>query len=114
MKRIISVLLLGVAMFTLAFSNPALADGDVAAGARIFTANCTQCHARGKNLVNPKKTLSQADLTANGKYSVDAIIAQVTAGAAKAGMPSFKRLGDVKIANVAAYVYDQAGKGWKK
>jgi cytochrome c6 len=111
MKKIISVLLLGITIFTFAFSSPALA-ADAAAGKGIFTANCAQCHAGGKNLVNAAKTLKKEDLEKYGMYSAEAIIAQVTNG--KAAMPAFKgRLKPDQIENVAAYVLEQADAGWK-
>ncbi|MEY3254987.1 MAG: hypothetical protein RLZZ29_118, partial [Cyanobacteriota bacterium] len=47
MKKIISVLLLSVAIFTFAFSSPALA-ADAVDGAKVFKANCASCHAGGK------------------------------------------------------------------
>lgn len=112
MKRIVSVLLLGVAIFTFAFSRPALADGDAVAGAKVFSANCASCHAGGKNLVNAQKTLQKDALEKYSMYSEEAIITQVTKG--KNAMPAFKgRLNDAQIANVASYVLSQADKGWK-
>jgi cytochrome c6 len=111
-KKILSILLLGVAIFTFAFNRPALAAGDAAAGAKIFSANCAACHAGGKNAVNPAKTLFKADLEKYGMNSADAIIAQVTKG--KNAMPAFKgRLNPQQIENVAAYVLDKSEKGWK-
>ncbi|MFM5981396.1 MAG: cytochrome c6 PetJ [Sphaerospermopsis kisseleviana] len=113
MKKIISVLLLGIAIFTFAFSSPALADGDPAKGGAVFSANCASCHAGGKNLVNAAKSLKKEDLEKYGMYSAEAIIAQVTNG--KNAMPAFgKRLKPDQIENVAAYVLEQADKGWKK
>jgi cytochrome c6 len=45
-------------------------------------------------------------------YSAEAIIAQVTKG--KNAMPAFKgRVKPAQIENVAAYVLEQADKGWK-
>lgn len=112
MKKIISVLLLGITIFTFAFSSPALA-ADAAAGKAVFTANCAQCHAGGKNLVNAAKSLKKADLEKYGMYSAEAIIAQVTKG--KGAMPAFgKRLKPAQIENVAAYVLEQADKNWTK
>jgi cytochrome c6 len=109
MKKIISVLLLGIAIFTFAFSDMALA----ADGAALFSANCAQCHARGKNLVNPSKSLKKADLEKYGLYSSEAIIAQITKG--KGAMPAFdKKLKADEIQGIAAYVLEQAEKGWKK
>lgn len=111
MKKIISVLLLSVAIFTFAFSSPALA-ANTANGAALFKANCAQCHVGGKNLVNAAKSLKKADLEKYGMYSAEAIIAQVTKG--KAAMPAFgRRVKPAQIENVAAYVLEQANKGWK-
>ncbi|MDJ0735637.1 MAG: c-type cytochrome [Nostocaceae cyanobacterium] len=110
MKKIISVLLLGITIFTFAFSSPAFA-ADAAAGAAIFKSNCAVCHRGGKNTVNPKKTLSKADLEKYDMYSAEAIINQVTKG--KNAMPAFKgRLKPDQIENVAAYVLEQAEAGW--
>ncbi len=109
MKKIISVLLLGIAIFTFAFSSPALA----ADGAALFKANCAACHAGGKNLVNPAKTLKKTDLEKYGMYSSEAIITQVTKG--KGAMPAFgKKLKAGQIEDIAAYVLEQADNGWKK
>jgi cytochrome c6 len=111
MKRILSVILLGITIFTFAFSSPALA-ADLTNGAKVFSANCAQCHAGGKNLVNAAKSLKQADLEKYGLYSAEAIITQVTKG--KAAMPAFgKRLKANQIEDVAAYVLAQADK-WGK
>ncbi len=112
MKKIVSVLLVGIAIFTFAFGRPALA-GDAAKGARIFAANCASCHAGGRNLVQANKSLKKADLDKYGMNSLDAIVNQVTKG--KRAMPAFKgRLTADKIENVATYVLQQANeKDWK-
>jgi cytochrome c6 len=110
MKRIFSIILLGIAIFTFAFSNSALA-ADTVSGAKVFSANCASCHAGGKNLVQANKTLKKDALEKFGMYSADAIIAQVTKG--KNAMPAFKgRLNSSQIEDVAAYVLEQADKGW--
>lgn len=108
MKKIFSILLLGIAIFTFAFSNPALA-ADSANGAKIFSANCASCHAGGKNLVQADKNLKKDALEKYGMYSAEAIISQVTKG--KNAMPAFGgRLKDAQIEDVAAYVLEQADK----
>lgn len=109
MKKILSILLIAVAIVVTGFTNPALADG-----ASTFAGKCAACHIGGGNILNPAKTLSLADLTANGKASVDAIITQVTNGAAgPPAMPAFGGiLSDEEIAAVAAYVLEQAEAGW--
>ena len=110
MKKIISVLLLGITIFTFAFSSPAFA-ADAAAGKAIFTANCNACHLGGKNLVMAKKNLKKETLEKYGMYSAEAIITQVTNG--KGAMPPFgKKLKPEEIENVAAYVLEQADAGW--
>ena len=110
MKKIISVILLGIAIFTFAFSSPVLA-ADSADGAKVFSANCASCHAGGKNLVQANKTLKKDALDKYGINTPETIIAQVTKG--KNAMPAFKgRLKSEQIENVAAYVLEQAEKGW--
>ncbi|MBE9251584.1 c-type cytochrome [Dolichospermum sp. LEGE 00240] len=112
MKKIISILLLGITIFTFAFSSPALA-ADAASGAAIFKANCAQCHTGGGNIVNRAKTLKKEALEKYDMYSAEKIIAQVTKG--KGAMPAFgRRLKPAQIENVAAYVLEQADKGWPK
>ncbi|MCX7594731.1 MAG: c-type cytochrome [Fischerella sp.] len=111
MKKILSVLLLGMTIFTIAFSRPALA-ADVTSGAKIFSSNCAACHMAGKNLVQADKSLKKDALEKYGMYSMEAIVAQVTSG--KNAMPAFKgRLKPQQIEDVAAYVLEQADKGWK-
>ncbi|WP_341530983.1 c-type cytochrome [Nostoc sp. UHCC 0302] len=111
MKKIISVILLGIAIFTFAFSTPAFA-ADTASGAKVFSANCASCHAGGKNLVQAPKNLKKEALEKYGLYSAEAIISQVTKG--KNAMPAFGgRLKPNQIEDVAAYVLEQADKDWK-
>lgn len=113
MKKILSIVLLAVACFGLLMSRPALADAanpNPANGAKIFSSTCIACHAHGNNLVMAPKTLKKDALEKYGMFSAGAIIAQVTKG--KPPMPSFARLGANNIADVAAYVMQQAESGW--
>jgi cytochrome c6 len=111
MKRIFAILVLLVALVGIALPRPALA-ADLANGAAIFSNKCAACHMGGNNAVNPQKTLKQADLTKYGMDTPEAIIAQVTNG--KAAMPKFGgQISEKDIQDVAAYVLDQAAKGWK-
>ncbi|MEQ9621162.1 cytochrome c6 PetJ [Coleofasciculus chthonoplastes] len=110
MKKILSIILLAVAVFGLAFSRPALA-ADTAKGATIFSANCNACHIGGNNIVMAQKTLKKDALEKYGMDSMDAIVYQVTNG--KGAMPRFGgRLKADQIENVAAYVLEQAEAGW--
>ncbi|GAB4156808.1 MAG: c-type cytochrome [Cyanobacteria bacterium J069] len=113
MKRILRALsiLLSLVVGLGAIALPARADADLAIGAKVFSANCAACHAGGINLVNAEKTLKKEALEKYDMNSIAAITTQVTNG--KAAMPAFKgRLTDEQIAAVAAYVIDQAEKGW--
>ncbi|TVU52173.1 MAG: cytochrome C6 [Arthrospira sp. PLM2.Bin9] len=118
MKKLLSVILLGVALLTFALPRPALAAGDPVAGASVFSANCAACHMGGRNVIVANKTLSKSDLA---KYlkgfdegpesAVSAVLYQVMNG--KNAMPAFNgRLSPKQIEDVAAYVVDQAEKGW--
>lgn len=110
MRKIIAILLLAASLITFWFSRPVYAS-DLASGAKVFSANCAACHVGGGNLVNATKTLKKADLEKYEMASLEAIKTQVTNG--KNAMPAFGgRLSADQIEDVAAYVLDQAGKGW--
>ena len=110
MKKLIIIGLVSVAIAVFSFTTPAWA-GDAANGAKIFAANCAACHAGGKNVVNPAKTLQKGDLDKYGMHDLEKIKYQVTNG--KAAMPAFaNRLSAQKIEDVATYVLSQADKGW--
>ena len=100
-------------LFVFSFGNAAFA-ADAAAGAGVFTANCASCHMGGNNAVMPDKTLKADALKTyldgykDGSKSLEEAVAyQITNG--KGAMPAFGgRISDGDIANVAAYVADQA------
>ena len=111
MKKLLSVVLIALAALTVFMGQPALA-ADAAAGAKIFSANCTACHAGGGNVVMRNKTLKKEALEKYKMNSAEAIINQVTKG--KNAMPAFAgRLKPQQIQDVAAYVLDQSAKDWK-
>ncbi|MEL6383521.1 MAG: c-type cytochrome [Cyanobacteria bacterium J06626_18] len=102
--------MLSLVLCWLAVATPASA-ADLAQGSQVFSANCAACHAGGNNVVNAAKTLKIDALNQYEMASVEAIKYQVTNG--KNAMPAFKgRLTDEQIDSVAAYVLDQAEKGW--
>ncbi|MBE9129783.1 MULTISPECIES: cytochrome c6 PetJ [unclassified Coleofasciculus] len=110
MKKLLSVVLVAIAFFGLVLSRPALA-ADTVSGGKIFGANCAACHMGGNNVVMANKTLKKDALEQYGMDSMDAIVNQVTNG--KNAMPAFKgRLNPSQIEDVAAYVLEQAEKGW--
>lgn len=109
LTKLLSIFLvfLATAMFT---ATPAFA-GDVASGAKIFSANCAACHAGGRNIISAAKTLNKDALEKYEMNSLDAIVYQVNNG--KNAMPAFKgRLTDAQIDDVATYVLSQAEQGW--
>lgn len=110
MKRLLSIVLLAIAIFAFGLNRPALA-GDVANGAKVFGANCAACHIGGKNVVMANKTLKKEALEQYGMNSIEAITKQVKNG--KNAMPSFgAKLSDEQIEDVATYILSQAEKGW--
>lgn len=109
--RIFSLNLLSLIIFNFIFLQNTTFAVDIENGEKIFSANCSACHAGGNNLIMPEKTLKTDALESNGMKSVDAITYQVTNG--KNAMPAFGgRLADTDIEDVANYVLSQAGKGW--
>ncbi|NET56739.1 MAG: c-type cytochrome [Symploca sp. SIO2E6] len=110
MKKLLSVILVAIALFSFVVATPALA-GDVAKGKQIFVSECYACHKGGKNLVKDFKTLKREDLEKYDKYSLEKIIDQITYG--NSPMPGFQGyLTPVEIEDVATYVLEQAEKGW--
>jgi cytochrome c6 len=104
-------IILGLLIFTLVVFQQSSFAVDIENGEKIFTANCSACHAGGNNVIMPEKTLKKDALEANGMKTVDAIKYQVTNG--KNAMPAFGgRLGDPDIEDVANYVLSQTEKGW--
>ena len=110
MRKLLSFALLAIAVLTFGLGSPALA-ASAANGAGVFSANCAACHMGGQNVVEPTKTLQKDVLENNGMFAAEKIIAQATNG--KGAMPAFKgTLTDDQIADAAAYVLEQAEKGW--
>jgi cytochrome c6 len=110
-KTAIKFALLIFTLLTISFSQPALA-ADITNGAKIFDVHCTGCHLNGSNIVRRGKNLK---LKALKKYSMDSTeaIASIVANG-KNNMSAYKdRLSEQEIQDVAAYVLQQAEKGWR-
>lgn len=108
MKTAVIILLIAL---TFTFSLPALA-ADTANGAQIFSVQCAGCHVNGGNIVRRGKTLKLKALKRNHVDSQVAIASLVTNG--KNNMSAYKdRLSAKEIEDVAAYVLEQAEKGWR-
>lgn len=110
MNKLITILLLAIAIFCSAVTFPALAipNPDTAT---LFTNNCAGCHLNGGNIVRRGKNLREKALKKYGMDSVETISQLVTNG--KNAMPAYKdRLTEQQILDVSAYVLEQAQKGW--
>lgn len=111
LKRLLSVVVLALAALTFFLGSPALAEGDSAKGAQVFSANCAACHMGGGNVVMANKTLKKEALAKYEMNSIEKITTQVKNG--KNAMPAFgNKLSDEQIENVATYVLEQSEKGW--
>nr|QCI07436.1 cytochrome c553 [Leiomenia cribrosa] len=109
MKQLFKILIILNLIF---ISTQSVMAADLSAGEQVFNANCAACHAGGKNLIMPEKTLEKEALEFYGMKSVSSITTQVTNG--KNAMPAFGgRLSDEDINNVANYVLKQAEDKWE-
>ena len=98
-------------LFSLVWVKPSLA-ANPKNGAKIFNAICAACHQGGGNVIINSKSLKAEALKKYKMASVNAIAYQVKNG--KNVMPAFgKRLNDHQIEDVATYVLQKAGKGWR-
>ncbi|MGC6482837.1 MAG: c-type cytochrome [Synechococcus sp.] len=98
-------------------ASAALVSADLENGSQIFSTNCAGCHMGGGNVIRASRTLSQSDLQAHlDSYSQDhleAIEHQIELG--KNAMPPYEgKLSEADIADVAAYVEEQAERGWQR
>ncbi|PMB05477.1 cytochrome C6 [Fischerella thermalis CCMEE 5198] len=110
-KTALKLTLLIFTLLIISFHQPALA-ADTTNGAKIFDVHCAGCHLNGSNIVRRGKNLK---LKALKKYSMDSTeaIASIVANG-KNNMSAYKdRLSEQEIQDVAAYVLQQAEKGWR-
>ena len=97
-----------------ASAMPAHAAVKPSTGERVFQGNCAACHAGGRNVIMPQKTLEATALLEylDGGYNEEAVAKQVSNG--KGAMPAFGgRLPESDIQEVAAYVITSAKEGWR-
>lgn len=111
MKNLLTLVLVTLLLWTGAFTLPASAV-DTNNGAQIFGVHCAGCHINGGNIIRRGKNLKKNALKKYGMDSLEAISAIVTNG--KSNMSAYKdRLSSQEIADVAAYVLEQAETGWR-
>ena len=111
LKKLITILLVSFFVLNLNFIPTALAT-DTVNGEKIFSVQCAGCHINGSNIVRRGKNLK---LKALKKYHMDSIeaISSIVANG-KNNMSAYKdRLTIQEIQDVAAYVLEQAQKGWR-
>ncbi|WP_138505575.1 cytochrome c6 PetJ [Nostoc sp. PA-18-2419] len=85
---------------------------DIVNGEQIFSIHCAGCHINGGNIVRRGKNLKKPALHKYGMDSIEAVSSIVTNG--KSNMSAYKdRLSEQQIQDVAAYVIEQAEKGWR-
>ncbi|MGL5939911.1 MAG: cytochrome c6 PetJ [Waterburya sp.] len=115
MQRFITIIAIAfVIILSTLISFPVLADStnDSTSGAKIFEANCAGCHANGSNIIRRGKNLKLKALQKNKVDTQEAIADLVTNG--KNNMSAYKdRLTAQEIADVSAYVLQQAEQNWK-
>ena len=110
------VLVLVIGLIGAMPATASLANPDSGNGSRLFY-QLRGLPWGGGNVIRASRTLSQADLQAHlDSYSQDhleAIEHQIEAG--KNAMPPYQgKLSDDDIADVAAYVEEQAERGWQR
>ncbi|MEH2275857.1 MAG: c-type cytochrome [Nostoc sp.] len=111
MKKLLTLVfvtfLLLISTFTLSVSA-----ADTVKGEQIFSVECAGCHINGGNVVRRGKNLKKQALKKYGMDSIEAVTSIVTNG--KNNMSAYKeRLTEQQIQDVAAYVLEQAEKGWR-
>ncbi len=113
LNRILIVCVCGLITLGSLLIQSAMATPNLEVGRQAFNSNCAACHRGGRNTVVAAKTLKLDALREYHMDTAEAIISQVTNG--KNAMPAFgRRLKPDQIESVAAYVLDQAEKGWSR
>jgi cytochrome c6 len=110
-KKILTLVLVIFLLLISTFTLPVNA-ADAVNGEQIFSIHCAGCHINGGNIVRRGKNLKKQALKKYGMDSIEAVISIVTNG--KSNMSAYKdRLSEQQIQDVAAYVIEQAEKGWR-
>jgi cytochrome c6 len=110
-QKLLKLVLVTLLFFISIFISPANA-ADTANGEQLFNFHCAGCHINGGNIIRRGKNLQKKALKKYGMDSLEAVEAIVTNG--KNNMSAYKdRLSTQEIEDVAAYVLEQAEKGWR-
>ena len=65
MKKIFTTVLTAAALFSFATAGFAKEETKAKSGEELFKTHCAACHPKGRNIVNPMKTLHKKDRDAN-------------------------------------------------
>jgi cytochrome c6 len=107
-RRLLRALLLLAALLLVFWPRPAWADG-----AQLFENHCAGCHVNGGNIIRRGKTLQLKALERQGLASPEAIAAIAAQGVGQ--MSGYGAvLGDAGVAEVSAWVWQQALEGWPR
>ena len=74
MKKIFATVLTAAALFSFATAGFAKEEAKATSGEELFTKHCAECHPKGRNIVNPMKTLHKKDRDANNVKTAQDII----------------------------------------
>ncbi|BCL35177.1 cytochrome c6 PetJ [Nostoc sp. MS1] len=111
MQKLLKLLLVTLLFCFYTFTSPVKA-ADTTNGEQLFKVHCAGCHMNGGNIVRRGKNLHKKALKKYGMDSLEAV-ESITANG-KNNMSAYKdRLSVQEIQDVAAYVLEQAEKGWR-
>lgn len=112
MQKIVTIIAIALLFFTSIDSAVAAPIANLDNGAEVFKANCAACHKGGGNIVRRGKNLKLKTLHKRQVDTEEAIATLVTNG--KGIMSAYgDKLTVEEIANVSAYVLQQAEQNWK-
>jgi cytochrome c6 len=111
LKKLLTLVLVTFLLLISTSTWPAIA-ADTVNGEQIFSVHCAGCHINGSNIIRRGKNLKKQALKKYGMDSMEAVTSIVTNG--KNNMSAYKdRLSEQQIKEVAAYVLEEAEKGWR-
>lgn len=104
MKKIFATVLTAATLFSFATAGFAKAETKAKSGEELFEANCAACHPKGRNIVNPMKTLHKKDRDANNVKTPQDIINKMRNPGP--GMTQFdkKTISDKDAKKIADYI----------
>jgi len=104
MKKIFTIVFTAAALFSFATAGFAKEVTKATSGEELFTKHCVECHPKGRNIVNPMKTLHKKDRDANNIKKPQDIIEKMRNPGP--GMPQFDKttISDKDAKKIAEYI----------